>query len=119
MQLSLLSIISVALVAASQVAAKAQNGFIGSCTGLSSQTATSCSRPARTTSSDSTSIDLNQCVENFAGTLECATNGNFANSCSSCSLQDTDILSCNCGSGTTLKDLNDCVSNNNGQLTCP
>ncbi|OBZ68624.1 hypothetical protein A0H81_11463 [Grifola frondosa] len=72
------------------------------------------------TATVSSSVDLNQCVGNIGGTLECWPNGgNYYNSCNSCKLQNGDILSCDCGSGTTLKELNNCVSNRNGQLTCP
>ncbi|OBZ77417.1 hypothetical protein A0H81_02769 [Grifola frondosa] len=75
MQFSLLSIVSVALAVVSQVTAKAQNGAFDSCSGVSLADGhilfATCENTAGT-GSDSTSIDLNGCVENFAGTLECA-----------------------------------------------
>ncbi|OBZ78137.1 hypothetical protein A0H81_02774 [Grifola frondosa] len=122
MQFSLLSAVSIALALASQVVAKEQNGFINSCDGLSLASGhilfATCVDAAGT-ASQSSSVDLNNCVANIGGNLECTINGQYARSCSGCQLQDTDILSCNCGAGITLKDLNDCVSNTNGQLTCP
>ncbi|OBZ68602.1 hypothetical protein A0H81_11518 [Grifola frondosa] len=95
MQLSFFSTISLSIIVASGlVAAREQNGavlalyisrilhslvivvdFAATCGGFSLADGrflfATCENFAGT-GSDSTSIDLNECVENFAGTLECA-----------------------------------------------
>ncbi|OBZ66474.1 hypothetical protein A0H81_13624 [Grifola frondosa] len=120
MQFSLLSSVTLALVVASlQVAA---DKFGHSCYDQSLANnhtlyATCSEGPGKP--SRSSSIDLNLCVQNCGGTLECTVNGYFDFSCKDCSLISATILTCDCGLGNTTKDLNSCVSNRYGELKCP
>jgi len=111
------------VVVGSTVPRAAQNGFESSCGGFSlagGRTFFATCTNLAGTGSQSTSIDLNGCVANESGTLECQVNGDYTSTCSGCTLEpNTATLSCNCGSGTTTKDLNDCLSNTQGSLTCP
>ncbi|KAI0318792.1 hypothetical protein OF83DRAFT_1170784 [Amylostereum chailletii] len=142
MQFSSLYIALVTAVTSTQVLGSAQNNFGASCSGMNLASGHICEDGHGGT--PTTSVDLDQCVSNIGGTLECQIDGEFAQSCSDCALESGTILSCNCrndaGSvGNTLKNLgkspsflllrryfvdvsdakDDCVSNTNGQLTCP
>ncbi|KAI6006276.1 Cyanovirin-N [Pisolithus orientalis] len=74
-------------------------------------------------SDQSTSIDLNNCVVNRSGALECvSSSGGYSASCEDCSLSGTD-LDCTCGNGSGGTDsasvnLNNCLTNSNGVLVC-
>ncbi|KAI6021203.1 Cyanovirin-N [Pisolithus marmoratus] len=76
-----------------------------------------------TGSDQATSIDLNQCVTNNRGALQCTSaNGYYADTCENCGLSGTN-LDCTCGNGSggtdsTSVNLNDCVGNSNGVLVC-
>ncbi|KZT07321.1 Cyanovirin-N [Laetiporus sulphureus 93-53] len=74
---------------------------------------------------DTTSLDLNNCIENHNGNLGCAWNGHFLGSCNvenSLGTGNT-VLSVSCADGrggmvSRSIDVNDCVSNSNGGLSC-
>ncbi|KAI6006274.1 Cyanovirin-N [Pisolithus orientalis] len=74
-------------------------------------------------SDQSTSIDVNQCVTNDHGALQCVSaNGNYADTCENCYLSGTN-LDCVCGNGNGGTDsasvnLNNCIGNSNGVLVC-
>ncbi|KAL6901393.1 Cyanovirin-N [Trichoderma evansii] len=68
-------------------------------------------------------IDLNECLENRNGILYCGTNGRFGASCEKCILQGEAIFECECSNvqkqvAKTFIELNSCVTNSNGKLTC-
>ncbi|KAB5590683.1 hypothetical protein CTheo_5879 [Ceratobasidium theobromae] len=64
------------------------------------------------------SLDLNACIVNNGGTLGCQANGNYAVSCTSCSVSGT-TMTCTCTGRRSSINLNNCVTNRNGILTCP
>ncbi|KAB5588360.1 putative effector protein [Ceratobasidium theobromae] len=66
------------------------------------------------------SLNLNACIVNSGGNLRCQANGNYAVSCTGCSVSGT-TLRCTCtgrSASINLK-LDDCITNRNGILTCP
>ncbi|KAJ6120088.1 hypothetical protein N7523_004368 [Penicillium sp. IBT 18751x] len=72
-----------------------------------------------------TSIDLNRCLKNHKGSLQCGSNGNYQDSCINCVMIGYTEYQCQCRNvdqshsyvPTTI-DLNKCISNNHGELSC-
>ncbi|ETW81525.1 hypothetical protein HETIRDRAFT_409421, partial [Heterobasidion irregulare TC 32-1] len=122
LKLSFVSIISLTLFMAcfSDVAAKDQTAFSATCDNISLDSGhiltADCEDAAGQTFP--TSIDLNDCVLNNGGILQCGVNGNYFHSCNSCTLTQPSTLICNCspkGVPTSI-DLNGCISNIRSEL---
>jgi cytolysin (calcineurin-like family phosphatase) len=100
-----------------------EGAFASTCSNISLQgnnvLAATCSTASGT---QSTTLDLDTCITNAGGTLWWdTTSGNYAASCTSCSLSTTQLTcQCNNGSGTygsTSIELDNNITNCNGTLT--
>ena len=97
--------------------------FASSCSNLSLQGSSVLAASCQTGSgTQSTTVDLNACITNNNGGLMWGTPGNYAASCSGCSLGGT-LLTCQCAdvnaqSHATTIDVNNGVTNCGGTLTC-
>jgi cytolysin (calcineurin-like family phosphatase) len=102
--------------------------FAASCTSIALQGENVLSASCATEGgmSTSTTLDLNSCITNNDGGLMWANPGNFAKSCSGCSLSGT-LLTCQCSevsgsSKSTTIDVNNQITNCGGELAwgpCP
>ncbi|KAI0318790.1 Cyanovirin-N [Amylostereum chailletii] len=126
MQFSSLYVALMTAVMSTQVLGSAQTNFGATCSGesLASGHILFATCGDGHGGEPTSSIDLNKCVTNSGGTLECQVNGGFAGTCNTCSIESGTTLACDCGDGHggyphTVLNLNNCLSNKNGQLTCP